>query len=122
MLSLPGPLRVFLCTQPIDLRLGFDRLAALARQHLHLEPLAGHLFVFKNRRGDRLKILYWDKDGFALWYKRLERGVFTFPGSGPERQVIGSSGLEVSSVDLLLLLDGIEVEAVTRQTRYRLSE
>lgn len=122
MLSLPCPVRIFLCTQPIDLRLGFDRLAALARQHLELEPLLGHLFVFKNRRGDRLKVLYWDVDGFALWYKRLERGVFTFPAQAPDRPALGNHGLEVSSVELLMLLDGIAVDHVSRQTRYRIPQ
>lgn len=68
MLSLSASLRIFACLEPVDLRKSFDGLFALVQQHLHLDPLSGHLFVFRNRRGERLKILYWDRDGLALWY------------------------------------------------------
>ena len=75
------------------------------------DPLPGHLFVFRNRRGDRVKILYWDRDGYALWYKRLERGVFRFP----QRE---GAGLEVSAMDLMLILEGIELTGLKRRKRY----
>ena len=63
--------RVYLCTSPTDMRKGFDTLAALVRESLGYDPLSGHLFLFASRDRDRLKILYWDSDGFAIWYKRL---------------------------------------------------
>ncbi len=73
--------RIFLCTSPTDMRRGFDRLAETVRSSLCQDPLDGSLFVFRSRSGDRLKILYWDKDGFCLWYKRLEEGTFRFPAA-----------------------------------------
>ena len=79
MLSLPPSVRVFVCTQPVDMRLAFDRLAMLAEQVLQENPYSGHLFVYVNRRVDRVKILYWDRSGLAFWYKRLEKGTFRFP-------------------------------------------
>lgn len=111
MLSLPSSVRIFLCLHPADMRRSFDGLAAMAEQVVARDPLSGHLFVFRNRRGDRVKILYWDRDGYALWYKRLERGVFRFP----QRD---DAGLEVSSADLMLILEGIDVTGVKRRKRY----
>jgi transposase len=78
MLSLSLPGRVFLCMLPTDMRKSFDSLAGLVEQELGQDPLAGDLFVFRSRRGDRLKLLYWDNDGLAIWYKRLEEGTFVF--------------------------------------------
>lgn len=69
MLSLPLPVRILVCTKPADMRRSFDGLAALVREHLGADPLSGHLFVFRNKRGDRVKLLYWDEDGYAIWYK-----------------------------------------------------
>ena len=69
MLSLPATLRIFLAVEPADMRKGFDGLAQLTRERIAEDPLSGHLFVFRNKRRDRIKILYWDRDGFALWYK-----------------------------------------------------
>ena len=119
MLSFPPTVRIFLCTRPVDFRAAFDRLAALVRQHLQLDPLCGHLFVFRNKRGDRLKILYWDRDGFALWYKRLEQGTFVFPTDRSVHQSQGDQGLEINSTDLAMLLDGVDVSHIQRQQRYR---
>lgn len=72
MLSLPLPVRIFLCTQPADMRKSFDSLAQMVREFLGADPLSGHLFVFRSKRGDRLKLLYWDSDVLAIWYKRHE--------------------------------------------------
>lgn len=96
MLTLPPSTRVFVATKPADMRRGFDGLMALVRDFLGEDPLSGHLFVFRNRAGDRLKILWWDRDGLAIFYKRLEEGVFTFPSVGAGE----TTRLEMSSADL----------------------
>jgi len=111
MLNLPSSVRVFMCLLPTDMRLSFDSLAMLVDGVLKEDPLSGHLFVFRNRRGDRVKALYWDRDGYALWYKRLEAGVFRFP-------VRDGDSLEVSATDLALVLAGIDLGSVKRQKRY----
>lgn len=111
MLSLPPSVRIFVCLQPADMRRSFDGLAAMVEQVVERDPLSGHLFVFRNRRGDRVKIIYWDRDGYALWYKRLERGVFRFPQRDDE-------SLEVSATDLMLILEGIDLAGVKRRKRY----
>ena len=111
MLSLPPTVRIYLCREPTDMRRGFDGLAGLVEQTLQLDPLSGHLFVFHNRRSDRIKVLYWDRDGFALWYKRLEKGTFRFPtGEGV--------AAEVRSADLAMILEGIDLTSVRRGPRY----
>jgi transposase len=111
MLSLPPAIRIFVATAPTNMHLSFDRLAALARDVIQQDPLSGHLFVFQNRLGDRVKILYWDRSGFCLWYKRLEQGVFHFPHAA-------TTHLEVDAADLTLLLDGIELAQATRRARF----
>ena len=73
MLSWPPTVRIFLCTAATDMRKGFDSLAHLVQSSMALDPMTGHLFVFRSRRGDRLKVLWWDRDGYALWYKKHER-------------------------------------------------
>ena len=79
MLSLPSALHIFLAVEPADMRKGFDGLAQLVRERIAEDPLSGHLYVFRNRRRDRVKLLYWDRDGFALWSKRLEEGTYAIP-------------------------------------------
>jgi transposase len=114
MLTLPPSVRVFLATAPVDLRCGFDGLAALVRGTFGEDPLSGHLFVFRNRRGDRAKILVWDRSGFWLLYKRLERGVFRFPVS-PD----GVARVEVEAAELALILEGIDLAGAKRRPRFR---
>ena len=111
MLSLPPAVRIFVATAPTNMHLSFDRLAALARDVCHQDPLSGHLFVFSNRVGDRVKILYWDRSGFCLWYKRLEQGVFHWPRAHAPH-------LELDAADLTLLLDGIDLAQARRRTRF----
>jgi transposase len=113
MLTLPPSTRVFLATKPADMRRGFDGLFALVRDFLGEDPLSGHLFVFRNRHGDRLKILWWDRDGLAIWYKRLEEGTFRFPSAGDAVQ------LEMTATDLQLVLQGIDPSKVSRSKRYQ---
>ncbi len=93
MLSLALPGRVFLCTLPTDMRKSFDTLSGLVQQYLDQDPLSGDLFVFRSKRGDRVKLLYWDNDGLAIWYKRLEEGTFTLPKAGGQRTEVGAHGL-----------------------------
>lgn len=113
MLSLPLPVRIYLCTRHVDLRKSFDGLAQLVREFLGVDPLSGHLFVFRNKRGDRLKQLYWDRDGYIIVYKRLEIGVFRFPApSGDDH------GVEIRAADLTMILDGVDLGSVKRQKRY----
>ena len=91
MMHLPASVRVYLCATACDMRRSFDGLHALVRDYLQLDAFAGHLFVFANRRRDQVKILYWDRDGFALWTKRLEAGTYAMPfgepGVTPRREI-----------------------------------
>jgi transposase len=113
MLTLALPSRIFVCTQPADMRRSFDGLAALVEQHLGCDPLSGDLFVFRSKRGDRVKLLYWNDDGYALWYKRLEEGTFPWPTAD------GTHGLTLRPAELAMLLDGIELANVQRRQRYQ---
>ena len=118
MLSLPPSVRIFVATEPVDLRKGFDGLSAAAREVLRQDPLSGHLFVFINRRRNRAKILVWDRSGFWLLYKRLERGRFRLPR--PRRE--GASAIEMEATDLALLLEGIELGRTVWRPRWEPAE
>jgi len=115
MIHLPASVRVYLCLTPCDMRKSFDSLHTLVREHLELDAFAGHLFVFTSRRKDRVKILYWDRDGFAVWSKRLEEGTYAIPlgDGGLER------GREITAQELGAVLSGIDLSAATRRKRYR---
>jgi transposase len=113
MIHLPASVRVYLCLSPCDLRKSFDSLAALVREHLELDAFAGHLFVFASRRRDRVKILYWDRDGFAIWSKRLEEGTYAVPFAEGERR------REITAQELGALLSGIDLSQAQRRKRYR---
>ena len=112
MLSLPPAVRVFVCLEPTDMRKSFDGLAALAQSICQGDPFSGHFFVFGNRRHDRVKILFWDSDGFIVYAKRLEEGTFRFPSGD-----YGS--LQITSEELYALLSGFDLAAVRRRKRYR---
>jgi transposase len=111
MLTLSPAVRIYLATGATDLRRSIDGLSVLVRERLALDPLSGHLFLFRNRRGDRLKILAWDQGGFWVLYKRLERGTFAWPADGDGGPVT------LHSSDLLLLLSGVDL-AHTRRRRW----
>ena len=114
MLTLPPSTRVYVATAATDMRRSFDGLMGLVRDFLGGDPLSGHLFVFRNRVGDRLKVLWWDRDGLAIFYKRLEEGTFAFPpAAGDVPQV------EMTAADLQLVLQGIDPTKVKRAKRYR---
>lgn len=104
--------RIYLCLDPTDMRKSFDTLAALVREHLQGDPQSGAWFVFRGKQGNRLKILYWDRDGYALWHKRLEQGTFEFP------KVIGdAAGVTITATELSLILGGVSLNA-KRRPRY----
>ena len=109
--------RIWLSTAPADMRKGFDSLAALVREHLGHDPLSGHLFLFVGRHRDRIKILYWDRDGFALWYKRLEEGTFRLPSA----KSVGAS-VELKASELAMLLAGIDLTSIKRRKRFARGE
>lgn len=117
MLTLPSLVKIYLHAAPVNLHFSFDRLAGIVRDELGHDPLSGHLFVFRNRRGDRLKLLLWDDDGFLILYKRLETGVFKFPAISPQTRAV-----QVSVADLSLLLWGIDADSVRRHKRFSLLE
>lgn len=105
--------RIYLCTAPTDMRKGFDSLAALVRESLGYDPLSKHLFLFAGRSKDRLKILYWDSDGFAIWYKRLEEGTFRLPT--PKK---AGASVELKASELAMLLAGIDLTSIKRRKRF----
>ena len=107
-----GP-RIWLAVEATDMRCGFDRLAERVRAVIGQDPLSDSLFIFRSRRGDRLKILLWDRDGFALWYKRLETGVFKLP-----RVKDGARSVELRASELAMILDGIDMTKLKRVPRY----
>jgi transposase len=113
MLSLPPTVRIWLSAQPADLRKSFDSLAALVREGLQGDPLSGDLFVFRNKAADRVKLLLWEEDGYAIWYKRLEAGRYRFPPA-PE----ALPRVEIRAADLVMLLEGIDLSSVKRCKRY----
>ena len=115
MIHLPGSVRVYLCLTACDMRKSFDGLHQLVRDYLQLDAFAGHLFVFTSRRRDRLKILYWDRDGFAVWSKRLEEGTYAMPltdSAGEQRR-------EITAQELGALLSGIDLSQAHRRKRYQ---
>jgi len=115
MMHLPASVRVYLCLTACDMRKSFDSLHALVREHLELDAFAGHLFVFASRRRDRIKILYWEHGGFAIWSKRLEEGTYAVPVG--ENAV--EHGREITAEELGALLSGIDLGTAPRRKRYR---
>ena len=109
------PRPIYVATVPVDMRKSFDSLAALVKNSFQKSPLDGTFFVFINRSADRLKILYWDRDGYALWYKRLEAGRFRLPVTLTQS---GESVVLVSAAQLAMILEGIEPVAVKQQKRF----
>jgi transposase len=113
MFTLPSSVQVFICRDPIDLRKSFDSLAVLATSVIGHDPLSGHLFVFFNRQHNRVKILFWDRTGYCLYYKRLEAGTFRIPqGTSPA----------ISLPELMLVLEGIDLAGARRRKRFYLQK
>jgi transposase len=113
MFTLPSTVQVFVCLQPTDLRKSFDSLASLTESVIRQSPLSGHLFVFLNRNRDRVKILFWDRTGYCLYYKRLEAGTFIVP----PRYNTGTAAT-MSFPELTLVLEGIDLSGSRRRKRF----
>jgi transposase len=111
VLTIPPSVKIFLATSPADMRRSFDGLAAMTTEIIGQDPLSGHLFVFRNRRGDRLKILFWDRSGYVLWYKRLEQGLFHFPQSA-------ECSIKIQAATLSLILEGVDLAGAKQRLRY----
>ena len=115
MLTLPASVRIYVAADPVDLRRGFDGLAAATRSLIRRDPLSGHLFVFLNRRRNRMKLLVWDRTGYLLLYKRLERGTFHLP----VQPQAGQGHVELDAGDLGLMLEGVDLRGARRRERWR---
>ena len=113
MLSLTPAVKIFLCLLPTDMRRGFDGLMRMAEEHLEKNVLEGGLFVFLNRRRDRVKLIYWDSDGLCIFYKRLESGTFELPAAGKD-----ATGVTLSATELAMLLGGVQLAGTKRRRRY----
>jgi len=112
MLTLPPGARVFVATARVDGRKGIDGLSTLVRSQFAEDPLSGTMYVFFSRRGDRVRVLYWDRDGYVLVTKRLEKGTFRTPWGPEQGRVV------IEAAELLLVLEGIELSGATRRARW----
>ncbi len=106
--------RIFICTTPTSMNCSFDTLMGMAQEVFDQDTLSGHLFLFLNRSRDRIKILFWDRDGFCIFYKRLEAGTFQLPKGANSKQ-----GIELEHAQFIKLLDGIDLTTGRRRKRYR---
>jgi transposase len=113
MLSFRPGTRIFISTEPTDMRKGFDGLSAIVEHAWGDSPLSGDLFVFANRRQTLLKMIYWDTDGYAIWYKRLEQGTFRIPSPTAEGRI------ELTAARLAMILEGIDIKNTRKRKRYR---
>jgi transposase len=117
MLSIAAGTRIFVSASATDMRKGFDALQGIVSGVLEQDPLSGHLFLFVNRRRDKLKVLYWDQDGLAIWYRRLEQGTYQMPKIAEDRK-----SAEIRSEELTMLLRGIDLRSIRRRKRMALTE
>lgn len=111
MINLPPGLKVFIATAPLDMRKSFDGMASMVKNGLKQDVFSGHIFVFCNKRGDKIKLFYWDRNGYCTWYKRLERGVFRLPH-------IKGKSCKVTPAELNLILEGIDLTDRQRLRAY----
>ncbi len=114
MISFPSAVKVYLCKQVTDMRRSFDGLAMMVQNIVKQDPLSGHMFVFRNKRGNMMKLLYWDNDGYAIWYKRLEKGKFSWPSNIQE-------GMAIDSRDFAMILEGVKLSRTAKEKRFRLT-
>ena len=114
-MTLPPTVRIFVCLEATDLRKGFDGLAAATQEVIGEDPLSGHLFVFFNRRRNRVKALLWDRSGLCIWYKRIERGRFELTELDAYRR---GRRAEIEAAELMLILEGITLQHARRRPRF----
>ena len=117
MIALTPQIQAFLYRRPTDMRKSFHGLVALTQSELKQDPLSGSLFVFLNRRRDRVKILYWGQSGFCIWYQQLEKGTYQIPDAASLQE---QDTLEVTRSQLSLILDGIDLSSVRQRPRFQL--
>lgn len=113
MILAPGAVRIFLAREPADMRRSFTGLSGMVRDGMGADPLSGHLYCFRNKRGDKLKMLYFDRNGLAIWYKRLEQGRFHWPP-------MDSPSAELDSAEVAFLLEGVDWKSLKRHKRFSL--
>ena len=116
MLNLPAETRIYLCTSPVDLRKSFDGLSGLVESVFQRNVLEGHLFLFVNKRRDRIKALWWDRDGLIIWYKRLEVGAYEIPSAKDH-----AGHVTIDATELAMLLGGVSLASVKRRKRFSLA-
>ena len=114
MLTLPPSVRIHVALRPVDMRAQFDGLAGAVREYIGGDPLSGHIFLFFNRRRTIVKALYWDRSGYCLWAKRLEKGCFHLPEAAED----GAAAVEMEASELMLVLEGIDLVGATRRARW----
>jgi len=115
VLTLPAAVRIYVAVDPVDMRKSFDGLAGLVRERFRMDPMSGHLYVFRNKRGNLMKMIWWDRTGYALLAKRLSRGTFRLPtavGEGEER-------VRIEAGELGLMFEGIDLRQARRRKRWR---
>ena len=112
MWHLPSSVKIYLCKESTDMRKSFDALAVMVEHILCQNPLSGHLFIFRNKRGNMIKCLYWDKDGYAIWYKRLEKGIFSIPQTAEDHSV--------DHRHLAMMLEGLQPHKTMLLRRFKL--
>ena len=116
MLNFPGNAQIYLCTAPTDMRKSYDGLSALVASVMEKDVVSGHLFMFLNRRRDRIKLMWWDRDGLVIWMKRLQAGTFQTPKCDADQTC-----LELDATQLALLLTGVSLESAKRRKRFALA-
>ena len=114
MLGLSANLRYFLCSYAVDMRNGFDGLAGIVRNNLQKDPISGDVFIFINKTKTHIKLLYWDGDGFALFYKRLERGRYSFTGGN-------QASIQIKREELMMILEGLSYRSMSKKNRFKIS-
>jgi len=113
VILIPAAVRIFLAREPADMRRSFTGLSGMVRDGLGADPLSGHLYCFRNKRGDKLKLLYFDRTGLAIWYKRLEQGRFYWPP-------MKAASVELNAAEVAFLLEGVDWKGLKRHKRFNL--
>ena len=119
MFQFTAAVKIFLCVRPVNMHLSFEGLSGLVESIFNQDPTSGHIFVFHNKRKDKIKLLYFDSDGLAIWYKRLERGTFKLPLNNSQK---GLDSLTIDTAILNMLLSGFEQTSLKRLPRFKPKE